>query len=83
MLTCYLPILWYSYPVRTNENITVQEVIVLLKNAMFILMLLFMTYLFTLVATHSISEFSLILVCRYITDMFKTNSVEPTSNQKL
>ena len=55
----------------------------LLKNAMFILMLLFMTYLFTLVANHSISEFSLILVCRYITDMFKTNSVEPTSNQKL
>lgn len=83
MLTCYLPTLWYSYPVRTNENINVQEVIVFLKNAMFILMLLFVTYLLTLVANHSISEFSLILVCRYITDMFKTILVEQTSNQKL
>ena len=83
MLTCYLPTLWYSYPVRTNENISVQEVTVLLKNANFILMLLIVTYLLTLVANHSISEFSLILVCRYITDMFKTNSVERTSNQKL
>ena len=54
-----------------------------LKNAMFILMLLFVTYLLTLVANHSISEFSLILVCRYITDMFKTILVEQTSNQKL
>ena len=54
-----------------------------LKNINSILILLFVTYLLTLVANHSISEFSLILLSERIIDVLKTNSGERTSNQKL